>query len=68
VANWKENHNFNLDLLPGEGSPLLDENGQQIMGSRIDVAEYQRGDFDGDGRRDCPPVPSFLANRAIRFK
>lgn len=42
------------------------------VGSSIDMQAYLNGDFDGDGRRDLPPVPAAAAgsigapNQALR--
>lgn len=45
VSNWKDKTDFVLDFT----SPFNDQ-----FGSRINVPAYQRGDFDGDGKRDLP--------------
>ncbi len=29
----------------------------QDVGSNIDIQAYTRGDFNGDGKRDLPPLP-----------
>jgi len=48
VANWKDKTDFTLDF----SSPFNDK-----YGSTINVPQYLRGDFDGDGRRDVPEWP-----------
>jgi|GEM_PF-1455114 len=45
VCNWKTNTNFVLDFT----SPRNDQ-----FGSKINTVNYQKGDFDGDGKRDIP--------------
>ncbi len=50
IWNWKTAANCQLDV-------RSDEPGR---GSRLDVSAFQRGDFDGDGRRDLPEVPAEL--------
>jgi len=63
VANWGDNDDFRLDLRlrPDSGGAKLAADGGPV-GSRIDIAAYQRGDFNADGRRDIPPLPPELAN------
>lgn len=70
IVNWKDNCNFQLDLQPAKGSPLLDVDGdgKQFIGSSVNVANYQRGDFDGDGQRDCPDIPDFFESRLTEFR
>ncbi len=66
VANWGECGDFRLDLRLREGSPGAKlASGGEPVGSRIDVGAYQRGDFNGDGRRDLPVAPPEL--RALRW-
>ncbi len=62
VANWGDQPGGALDLRLADDSPgaRLAADGGPI-GSQIEVAAYQRGDFDGDGRRDLPPMPPGLA-------
>jgi len=58
VANWGTRTDLRLDLRLAPGSPgttLAADGGP--AGSTIDIAAYQRGDFDGDGKRDLPPWP-----------
>lgn len=59
VANWAGERHFQLDLhlAPGSAAAHLAESGGPA-GSTLDVAAYQRGDFDGDGRRDLPELPT----------
>jgi len=45
ICNWKTNTNFVLDF----SSPRNDQ-----FGSKINTVNYQKGDFDGDGKRDIP--------------
>ena len=68
VANWKQNENFELDLRPAAGSPALDSAGKQTAGSSIVIEDYRQCDFDGDGRRDAPRVPSELLRYGDRLK
>jgi len=61
VANWKTNTNFELDLRFREDSPALRLGTDSLpIGSTIDVQEYMRGDFDGDGARNVPSIPPEL--------
>ena len=63
VFNWKANANFQLDARPAEGSPLLTAGPDgKAVGSSLHIAHYQKGDFDGDGARDLPPLPQELAD------
>lgn len=59
IGNWGESRDFQLDLRLKEAGPAarLSEEGGPI-GSAIDMAAYQRGDFTGDGRRDLPELPT----------
>jgi len=61
VANWGQRADGAIDLRLSTTSPgaKLAEDGGPV-GSQIDIEAYQRGDFDGDGRRDLPPVPAEL--------
>lgn len=62
VWNWKKNEHFDkLDLR------LADDSAGKAMtadsrdaGSTIEIVNYQRGDFDGDGRSDLPSIPPEL--------
>lgn len=58
LCNWGQRTNLVLDLRLGEESPgrRLSASGGPV-GSPLDIAAYQRGDFDGDGQRDLPPLP-----------
>ena len=62
VFNWGKRTNFQLDTRPDASGPagkLLDEKGA-CVGSSIDVAAYQRGEFEGGGKRLLPPIPAEL--------
>jgi len=61
IWNWKQAAGTTLDLRPGEGSPALagGKDGRPI-GATLDIPAFQRGDFDGDGKRDLPDVPEDL--------
>ncbi len=63
VANWAANTNFQLDLRLSADSPgaKLSATGGPV-GSTLDIAAYQRGDFNGDGTRDIPPLPKELSD------
>jgi len=63
VANWGENPDFRLDLRLADDSPgaKLSATGGPV-GSRIDIQAYLRGDFNADGKRDLPEMPSELAD------
>ncbi|MFO8013265.1 MAG: right-handed parallel beta-helix repeat-containing protein [Phycisphaerae bacterium] len=58
VCNWGKEKDLQLDLRLADDSPGADlaADGGPV-GSRIDIAAYQRGDFDGDGKRDVPQEP-----------
>ena len=62
VLNWKKNTDFQIDIRPKADSPILKAgpNGGAV-GADLDVAAYQKGDFNGDGKRDLPPIPQELA-------
>jgi parallel beta-helix repeat protein len=45
VVNWKDKTNFQYDF----SSPFNDK-----YGSTINVPQYMKGDFNGDGKRDVP--------------
>jgi len=64
VANWKDNSNFAMDLRLKPDSPgaKLGQNGNPV-GSTINIQAFKRGDFDGDGQRDLPPLPPELAGK-----
>jgi len=61
VWNWKDADKPVLDLRPRDGSPALSsgKDGGRI-GADLDIPAYQRGDFDGDGKRDLPELPDDL--------
>ena len=62
IANWGDKTDLKLDLRLKPESPgaKLGAAGKPA-GSTIDISAYRRGDFDGDGRRDLPPLPADLA-------
>jgi hypothetical protein len=61
VSIWGDNDKLALDLRPGDGSPALTlGEGGKPVGSSVDIQAYQRGDFDGDGKRDLPELPPGL--------
>ena len=57
VCHWGQNGNLSLDLRLAADSPgaKLSASGGPV-GSTIDIAAYQRGDFDADGERDLPRI------------
>jgi len=59
MVNWKDKTEFAWDLRLADGSPGkgLGDKGQDV-GSSIDMPAYRKGDFDGDGKRDLPAVPT----------
>lgn len=61
ICGWGRNSDLALDLRLLESSPgaKLSTSGGPI-GSTIDIAAYQRGDFDADGRRDLQELPPGL--------
>ena len=61
VCNWGRNKNLSWDLRLTSKSPgaNLSASGGPV-GSMIDIAAYERGDFDADGKRDLPQVPPEL--------
>ncbi len=64
VANWADKHDIALDLRLAPGSPGEDLSASGgPVGSTIDIAAYQYGDFDGDGERDLPHIPAELEQR-----
>ena len=61
IWNWKDAPTPLLDLRPGGGSPALSSGAKgRPIGSTLDIPAFQRGDFDGDGKRDLPEVPEDL--------
>jgi hypothetical protein len=65
VGNWTDKHDLSLDLRLNPGSPgeSLSASGG-LVGSSIDIAAYQMGDFDGDGERDLPHIPPELEQQS----
>jgi len=62
VFNWKNNTNFQIDTRPASDSPLLTSGPEsKAIGASLDVAAYQKGDFDADGKRDLPALPKELS-------
>lgn len=61
VCNWGSKTDLSLDLRLRKDSPgaKLSATGGPV-GSTIDIAAYQRGDFNADGRRDLPDLPPEL--------
>jgi hypothetical protein len=57
VANWGPNANFTLDVRLKAGSPgaALSASAGPV-GTGLNAAAYQAGDFNDDGRRDIPDV------------
>jgi len=49
ILVWGTNINYTLDLRTSTG-----------WGSNLSIPDFQAGDFNGDGVRDIPPMPSFL--------
>jgi hypothetical protein len=61
ICNWGQSRDLSLDLRLTAGSPgaKLGASGGPV-GSTIDIAAYQRGDFNADGKRDLPDMPPEL--------
>lgn len=61
VCNWGRNKNLSWDLRMTSESPgaKLSASGGPV-GSAIDIAAYQRGDLNADGKRDLPCIPQEL--------
>ena len=61
ICNWGQSRDLSLDLRLTAGSPgaKLSATGGPV-GSTIDIAAYQRGDFNADGKRDLPDMPPEL--------
>lgn len=54
--NWKSETHFDRDLRLAPGSP-----GHQLgAGSSVSLPDYRRGDFNGDGLQDVPPLPEHV--------
>lgn len=59
VLNWGSNSDFTLDTRPGAGSPALTAGPSgSVIGSTINPTGYRAGDFNGDGLRDLPALPT----------
>jgi parallel beta-helix repeat protein len=67
IFNWEQNKNFSWDLRLTSESPgaKLGASGGPV-GSTIDIAAYQRGDFNADGKRDLPNIPKELKSEDHR--
>lgn len=58
IANWQDKESINIDVRPTDNSPASNSAlGGGDMGSSINLEAMMNGDFDGDGRRDVPPMP-----------
>ena len=59
IWNWKQATSPQLDLRLREGAPgtKSGQNGKP-MGASLDLTAYQRGDFEGTGRRLIPELPA----------
>jgi hypothetical protein len=60
ITNWKDNRDFTLNFTLQPGSPAsgaADDGGD--LGSMINTQQFAAGDFNGDGRRDIPVMPSY---------
>jgi parallel beta-helix repeat protein len=61
VWNWKKAESFTLDVRPKEGTaPTTAGPDGKPAGASLNVADFEKGDFDGDGKRDIPEVPADL--------
>jgi hypothetical protein len=59
VANWGERSNLQLDTLLAAESPAAKmAPGGRTIGATLNVAAFQRGDFNNDGKRDIPELPA----------
>jgi hypothetical protein len=58
IVNWRSRKDFAWDLRLADGSPGkgMAEGGKDA-GANLDVQAYLTGDFNGDGKRDVPPLP-----------
>ena len=63
IWNWKKSATCQLDVSPGNDSPARASGRDgRNRGAALDIAAYQRGDFNGDGTRDIPQLsPDFKA-------
>ncbi len=61
ICNWGHNSDLAWDLRLAPASPgaTLSASGGPV-GSTIDIAAYQSGDFNADGQRDLPRIPPEL--------
>lgn len=61
ICNWGRSSDLSLDLRLAEDSPgaKLGASGGPV-GSIINITAYQQGDFNADGKRDLPHIPSGL--------
>lgn len=61
IWNWASASTPILDLRLEAGNPALASAGEDHpIGATLDIPAFQRGDFDGDGRRDLPNLPDDL--------
>jgi hypothetical protein len=61
IWNWKGAATPTLDLRPKAGSETTSSGAEgRPIGATLDVPAFQRGDFDGDGKRDLPELPADL--------
>jgi len=66
VTIWSDPANLQIDTRPRPGSPALTAGPEgKPVGAQLEIAAYQRGDFNGDGQRDLPELsPEFNATLA----
>lgn len=57
IWNWKKATSAIPDLRPRDPKVTGSSDGKTI-GSTLDIPSYRKGDFDGDGQRDLPEVPT----------
>lgn len=58
VANWGDKTDLTWNLKLRETSPGHNSASDgKDMGSSLNLANYVKGDFDGDGKRDLPELP-----------
>ncbi|MCX7047546.1 MAG: hypothetical protein NTX50_18935, partial [Candidatus Sumerlaeota bacterium] len=61
IWNWKKAASTVLDLRAKENSPALTAGqDKKAAGANLDVPAFQRGDFNGSGKRDIPDLPEDL--------
>jgi|GEM_PF-1941676 len=59
IANWGKRKTVNWDLRLQADSPALKTNeGGGNIGSSLNLDNYRKGDFNGDGKRDLPEIPA----------